>query len=737
MSQAVTELVIDADTSGADAYVRAMDGAADAAARGTDAASGFNLGFAALGAGVVGTALAIKQGIDYVVDFNKSLADMSRTAERTGLSLKDIQGIQFGGQISGLSDSQINTGLEKSAQLLNDAQRNANTLSKEFEANGLSIRNANGQLISQNQLLQAAADLVKRAASPQDALAIAQMLGFTKEWVPLLQQGAGAIRSLGDEAQKAGSVIDDETVKRAVDFDEKWRKSSVEWSTYMKAAIADMLPAVDDFIDRAVKLIADVKQRAKTTGDIPQAVAEAAAGKLLDAAGGGQGRGIAIDVSALEQAQRDWQNSPTFSTETWTNFGKALWNGFTLNATPQEAERRVPGLASKGVIEPSYPTAAQMDAAFDKANPPDPGSRQHPIPGLTAADYANDNASKVAAKDQPADAVDRAINSLTKHTAAQEADAKAVGLGDAALAGFRVEAAETAAVLANGGKETDAQSDAFDNLRERAIAAADALARAKVASQISFDRQTVFLGPQDLQIAQQLKGIYGNDIPTALNSSEAAQLRFNQSLRQMSSLGQDVNRSFFVEFTQNLRNGASFMSAFETAGLSALGKISDKLAQMAADQLWSAAFGGSSGGAGGLLGLLGGGSGSAAQASSAATLASNSGGAFYGPGFADGTDAAPGGPARVNEQGGEILNLPSGTQVIPHDVSMAMARSSGASSGVHVSVGVTVDDDGKLQAYVKNVSQATTAQGIGAYAASPQFVDHVGAASSKARSRRL
>lgn len=44
------------------------------------------------------------------------------------------------------------------------------------------------------------------------------------------------------------------------------------------------------------------------------------------------------------------------------------------------------------------------------------------------------------------------------------------------------------------------------------------------------------------------------------------------------------------------------------------------------------------------------------------------------PGYARGTSNAPGGWSRINEEGGEIVNLPSGSQVIPHDVSMELAR---------------------------------------------------------------
>jgi hypothetical protein len=47
------------------------------------------------------------------------------------------------------------------------------------------------------------------------------------------------------------------------------------------------------------------------------------------------------------------------------------------------------------------------------------------------------------------------------------------------------------------------------------------------------------------------------------------------------------------------------------------------------------------------------------------------------PSFATGTSNFSGGLAQVNERGGEIMRLPSGTQIYPHDVSMAMARDGG------------------------------------------------------------
>ena len=51
------------------------------------------------------------------------------------------------------------------------------------------------------------------------------------------------------------------------------------------------------------------------------------------------------------------------------------------------------------------------------------------------------------------------------------------------------------------------------------------------------------------------------------------------------------------------------------------------------------------------------------------------------PGRAVGDINWRGGWVNVHEKGGEILNLPRGTQIIPHDVSMHMAESAGKSMG--------------------------------------------------------
>ena len=125
-------------------------------------------------------------------------------------------------------------------------------------------------------------------------------------------------------------------------------------------------------------------------------------------------------------------------------------------------------------------------------------------------------------------------------------------------------------------------------------------------------------------------------------------------------------RSFFTDVFGNLRKGEEGWKAWANAGIGALDRIANRALGMAADGIFDLILGAITGGVTG--GATGGSLGKGLWGSAIFNL----------PGNAGGTDNWRGGLTRINEEGGEIINLPRGSQVIPHDVSMEMARSGGA-----------------------------------------------------------
>lgn len=287
------------------------------------------------------------------------------------------------------------------------------------------------------------------------------------------------------------------------------------------------------------------------------------------------------------------------------------------------------------------------------------------------------------------DQYDRAIESLQKHTSRLQADTQAVGLGAGALEEFRARSALLTAAQQAGIPVQGETAKKIEEISRAAGAAGEALAKARVSSEIKFGAGTSFLTQEDVTIAQQLRGIYGNDIPAAMGSSEAAALRLVDANRQISSTISNGLTTSIVDAIDGTKTAGQAFGDFAKTALRAIEEVIIKL--LVVGPLMRSL----QGGFGGLLDFGGGGSGSA--------MGSIQVGSQLFPAFAGGTDYAPGGPAIVGENGPEIVNLPRGAQVVPNDIARQQAG-----SGVSVPVVISIDARGADNAVEARINQQLT-----------------------------
>ncbi|MBB5053060.1 hypothetical protein HNQ36_003051 [Afipia massiliensis] len=668
--EVVTSLVIDADTSGADRYSQAMDGAAQASTNvlKSIATAGLGIG-AALG--------SLRVFIDQIGGINKQFLEVGEGARNASMSIREFQETLYAAKTRGLSDKDFVSGLDKIGADIIAASRGITDFGKLFEANGVSIRNANGELKTTKEALGDIANLMKNAGNPQVEQAIAKIVGLSKDWIPFLRDGTDEIERTKAAAANLGIIVDNDVIAKATDFDRQWKAAVAAWDLQFKASLAEVLPLLiqaagyaKTILDAAGKAASFVQSSVvpiedQSVENIEKQIkaVEALRGKMTD----------------LKEAQ----DALTWATTQAVNEFSLLERARLAN---QNLKNEIQLRNQKSMLLGD--DQADMQAADDmleklkllvfwKKQLVDLPS----VDGINPAAFG-DRQTKLPVDDTKSNAFDRSIEQVTKHTARMQADTAAVGLGVGTQAEFRAQAQLTAAALASGAKDTEELRDKISGLAKTAGEAATALEKAKFASQIEFDRGTAFLSPTDLRIAQQLKGIYGNDIPTALASTEAAALRANEVLRQLNDVGRDTVKGFVSDFSNSIRNGASAWDAFQSAGLNALNKIADKLTSMAIDNLWGSAFGGS--GSGGILGLLGlgGGSGASSGFAMSSGLGAGTGGLSF-PMFAEGTNFAPGGPAIVGEKGIEIVNLPRGSSVTPNN---QLSKLLGANDNAPISI---------------------------------------------------
>lgn len=497
MSQVVTELVIDANTSGADQFSQAMDRASSSAQSGTSSVAGMTLAVAGVGVAMIAAVAGLRAFVDYVGTTNKQLVDIAENARAAGLSTREFQQTLFAARAAGVTEKDFIAGLDKIGADLTAASRGVTEFGKLFEANGLSIKDTNGQLITTKTALSEIANLMANA-TPQVQAGIARIVGLSKDWIPFLRDGADAIEQQKQKAAALGIVIDDGVIQKAKEFDREWKTAVAAWDLQFKASLGSILPALVQLAGIATTVL-------DKAGQI---------GSFFS-------RGLTpVDQHSSSDLQKDLDGLQAYRNELGSvNAELTQFQLFKLNN-------------KAGALGLEAGDLATVDSAIAKVK--ELIKQKQELAAPTTRVIINGGTKLPDTGGDGNDQVDRAINTLRRHIETQIADARAVGEGAAALAKFRAEAAETAAVQANGGKETAAQTAAFASLKLEAAAVADNLARVKISNENSFNAKTAFLSQDDVAIATKLKDIYPN-VTTALNSAEAAQMRFNTAARTLSS----------------------------------------------------------------------------------------------------------------------------------------------------------------------------------------------------------
>ncbi|MGW9332724.1 hypothetical protein [Bosea sp. NPDC055594] len=229
----------------------------------TSALTGALKGFAA--------AFTVDKMIRGLAAANAELVRIGDTAKRVGLDLQRFQELQFAGRQNGLAGKDFGSGIEGLAEKLNEARQTENDLSKLFADNNIRLKDRKGEVIGVNEALGQAANLVQNAATEFDKIKIAETLGLTKDWVPLLEQGADAIDRQAASASAAGAVIDSSIIQKAKDFEREWASAVDRWVTMFQANAGAVIGFLDTLIAKAsglLGMVSDYAARVSAVQDI-------------------------------------------------------------------------------------------------------------------------------------------------------------------------------------------------------------------------------------------------------------------------------------------------------------------------------------------------------------------------------------------------------------------------------------------------------------------------------------
>jgi hypothetical protein len=485
------------------------------------------------------------------IEAAEGLAQMARSADLAGVSVKKFQEIQFAAKTLGGADPKD---LEKTAHDLTlkaskQAREEEGDLFKLLEANNQKLTDRNGKVKDFNELLNIAANLIQHAGSPAEALEIGKIFNLNEEQTRALKGGAEAFQAIQAEAKKAGAVIDDEVIQRAQKFDAWWSQSWSKFGTNAKAAAAS-----------AAGYLASLNFK------IPgfEGVLE----------------GLGIFNKTLEHAKADLEAFDKESEKTGSGGSRQVFAGGTaVGRDTVQAAQREKLVAEVAAAERRAAAAnlrrderdAARNAAGDQqgfANLPDPQKTKIP--------------SKAKAGAESTDDFERAYNQLLKQKEGLESQAKAEGLVgrayDEAVASEKIfQAAQEAGI-----KLTAAQTAEVHQLAGQYADLKQQLAGIKFDKDIKFDFQQLGRTKDEQAVFSDLRG-RGIDEGSEKFQKAADELRTLHGLTD----AKDTAGSFLKGMISDLENGVKAGQALENQ----LKRIADKLLDKTIDAALSGLFG--------------------------------------------------------------------------------------------------------------------------------------------------
>lgn len=206
-------------------------------------------GFARLNGLLAGLGVAFS--LQSVVDTVKSIGDIADVADRVGVTTAALQEMRHAAEMNGSSFDAMDKALRVFAvNVAEAANGQVSTFSKVLEANNVSLRNAEGQLRSTQDILYDYANLVAGASSEHDRLLLAQtaMGPVGAELIGILSQGADGFRENAQAARELGVVLEEDVIRAA-------QEMADSFDAYMASASAAMKGFVVTVLDGAAKTI--------------------------------------------------------------------------------------------------------------------------------------------------------------------------------------------------------------------------------------------------------------------------------------------------------------------------------------------------------------------------------------------------------------------------------------------------------------------------------------------------
>jgi hypothetical protein len=200
--------------------------------------------FAKTAAGAL-AALYSAQGITTFIkaqiDAQDALNDMS---ERTGIAVDQLSKLNYAAKLSDVEVGTLQNGIIRLSKGMVEASNNTGSARNAFAALGVSVKNSDGSLKTNLEVLNQLSDSFSSYAdgANKSALAVEIFGKAGAELIPLLNQGSEGLKAMGDELAVLGGVVTAQAAKNAGIFNDNLDKLTITGASFGRSIANEIMP---------------------------------------------------------------------------------------------------------------------------------------------------------------------------------------------------------------------------------------------------------------------------------------------------------------------------------------------------------------------------------------------------------------------------------------------------------------------------------------------------------------
>lgn len=199
----------------------------------------------------------------FIKDAAQWADDMNTLSKVTGIGTDELQKFAYASNLVDVSTDTLTGSLTKLTRNMAEPSKAA---AEAFDTLKIKTRDATGELRDRQEVFYEVIDALGKVGNEteRDALAMDIFGKSAQELNPLIKGGAERLKELGDEAERAGLILSQETLDGLNEFNDKIDELKAKGDAIKHLAAAEMTPALDGLLEVAEELLNEIKEMAKT-----------------------------------------------------------------------------------------------------------------------------------------------------------------------------------------------------------------------------------------------------------------------------------------------------------------------------------------------------------------------------------------------------------------------------------------------------------------------------------------